>query len=134
MRTPAMATSSRNELAATPNWRRATATCWPAEGRATRGSIHPTGEAGGTTRMETSNGSIVAEAQPPLEGRVSLVSSNGNIRAALPEQLKGTLDLSTSNGAVTTRLGAATLSHADWGKRRLTAQLNGGGGGQVVAR
>jgi DUF4097 and DUF4098 domain-containing protein YvlB len=91
-------------------------------------------DAHGDVECETSNGGIVVDARPAVEGRVSLVSSNGSIRATLPQEMKGTIDLSTSNGGLTTNLGNATLSRAQWSKRRLAAELNGGGGGHVLVR
>jgi Putative adhesin len=91
-------------------------------------------DAHGDIDVDTSNGSIVVDAQPAEQGRVSLVSSNGGIRATLPQTLRGELRVSTSNGSLNTNLGNATLSHAQWSKRSLNAQLNGGGAGQVLAR
>lgn len=91
-------------------------------------------DATGDVDCATSNGSIVVNAQPPVEGIVSLVTSNGGIRATLPQTLKGSVDVSTSNGSLTTNLGNATISQAQWSKRRLAAQLNGGGTGRIHAR
>jgi DUF4097 and DUF4098 domain-containing protein YvlB len=99
----------------------------------TNGGVEIT-QARGSIEVLTSNGRVRVEGQPPAEGRVKLVSSNGGIHATLPSSMKGKLDLSCSNGGVHTELGPMTLSRPHFSRRAIEAEMNGGGGGQIICR
>lgn len=97
------------------------------------GNIEIVAAKGGIT-ASSSNGWLRVDAMPPADAAILLTTSNGSITANLPASMRGELDLETSNGRIQTDLGPATLNNPVWSKNRIRARLNGGGGGQVVAR
>jgi len=88
----------------------------------------------GSVRAATSNGSIFVRATPPPEGYAIMQSSNGAIRAVLPPEIQGTLRVHSSNGRLSVDLGDAALSHVHGSEHAIEAQLNGGGGGEIIAQ
>lgn len=88
----------------------------------------------GAARARSSNGSITFEGAPSGEDAVELETSNGEIVLRVAATLKGHLRLDTSNGGIHTTFGSMALSNPKISKRRLEADMNGGGGVRLVAR
>jgi hypothetical protein len=87
----------------------------------------------GNVDAGTSNGGIRVDVAPPRTGQVTLNSSNGSIDATLPASLSADVVLDTSNGLVQADFGRVPVDRLRHGKTRLTARVNGGEGGRVVA-
>ncbi|MBA3887182.1 MAG: DUF4097 family beta strand repeat protein [Acidobacteria bacterium] len=108
----------------------------------TNGGIELTG-AGGRTTLTTTNGGIKArEVAGPLEARttnggleidlaavaeggIRLGCTNGGIDLTLPADAKASIDASVTNGGI--RTGNLRLDTVESSRRRLEANLNGGG-------
>jgi len=100
--------------------------------RSTNGRIEV---AGAASRVEarTTNGSIdVALSSGAEAPEIDLGTTNGGIRLHLPSDVRASLEARTVNGRVSTELPLTLDGSAS--RKRLEAQLNGGGAGRIVLR
>jgi len=100
--------------------------------RSTNGRIEIEGAQHGVD-AHTTNGSIdvrVVVASDPAE--IELGTTNGSITLRIPPDARGHLEARTVNGTVKTDLPITIQGTAS--KKRVSADLNGGGGGRIVLR
>lgn len=82
----------------------------------------------GDVAVVTSNGAVQVEADPGPKGSIVVHTSNGGVQLDVPRALSADLMLETSNGAIDATLSDVPLRVRHWGKRRVEAVMNDGGG------
>lgn len=92
---------------------------------ATNGAIRATG-IGGAIEASTTNGGINVDLVRVSDGGVKLECTNGGISLGVPRDAKATISARVSNGGIATD-GLDIQTRGESNRRRLTADLNGGG-------
>jgi len=83
----------------------------------------------GNVLARATNGGIVLRATPPDNGSLDAETKNGSVNIRVPTSVQSALDLETTNGSVETDFaGFANVNNLSSTGKKLTAELNGGGG------
>jgi DUF4097 and DUF4098 domain-containing protein YvlB len=100
--------------------------------RSTNGRIEVTAAASSVS-AHTTNGAIDVElTSAERDPEIDLGTTNGSIRLHLPSDTRASLEARTVNGRVSTELPVTLEGSAS--RKRLRADLNGGGEGRIVLR
>ena len=100
--------------------------------RSTNGRINVEG-AGGSVEARTTNGSVKVEVEDgEAEMDIDIATTNGSITLYIPADFQGRLEARTVNGSVRTDLPVTLKGNIS--KRRMDAELNGGGAAHIGLR
>lgn len=100
--------------------------------RSTNGRINVEG-AGGSVEARTTNGSVEVEIDDAdAQMDIEIGTTNGSITLYVPSDLRGRVEARTTNGSVRSDLPVTVTGEVS--KRRMSAELNGGGAARIGLR